>query len=401
MSRLDKLISELCPNGVDFKPLEQCCTVLDNKRKPVTKASRQEGEYPYYGANGIQDYVAEYIFDGTFLLVGEDGSVITPNGTPVVNWAEGKIWVNNHAHIIEEKSGVLLRYLYHYLQIVNVKPLIHGNIPKLTGGDFRAIQIPVPPLPVQHEIVRILDSFTELTVELTTELTTELAARKKQYEYYSSEQFPSIKESNYDWVELGSIATVTKLAGFEFTKYVVYSETGNVIALRGLNVKNGHLVLDDVKYIDNSDLTMLSRSKLHIGDMLFTYVGTVGQVALIDKNDKYYLAPNVALVRINDKKYLPKYMMYYFLTNKFKEEQIAKLLQASSMQNIPMEKIRKFKLPVITLEEQQRIVSILDQFDMLCNGINNGLPKEIAIRQKQYEYYRDKLLTFPKAEVSQ
>ena len=176
MSKLNELIQQYCPDEVEYRKLEDCCAVLDKKRKPVTKAAREAGEYPYYGANGIQDYVADYIFDGTFVLVGEDGSVITKAGTPVVTWAEGKIWVNNHAHIIEETDGVLLRYLFHYIQTIDVTPLIHGNIPKLTGGDFRALQIPVPPLPVQSEIVRILDNFTELTAELT--------ARKKQYEFY-------------------------------------------------------------------------------------------------------------------------------------------------------------------------------------------------------------------------
>ncbi len=146
MSKLDELIERMCPDGVDFLPLEKCCTVLDNKRKPITKSSREQGEYPYYGANGVQDYVSDYIFDGIFVLVGEDGSVVTPNGNPIVNWAEGKIWVNNHAHIVAEKEGVLLRFLYHFLQTVNVSPYIHGNIPKLTGGDFRTIQVPVPPL---------------------------------------------------------------------------------------------------------------------------------------------------------------------------------------------------------------------------------------------------------------
>ncbi|UKI35001.1 MAG: hypothetical protein L6V93_12050 [Clostridiales bacterium] len=167
---------------------------------------------------------------------------------------------------------------------------------------------------------------------LTAELTAELTARKQQYEYYASNMFPSIKDTTYEWIELGDIATVTKLAGFEFTKYVTYSDDGEIIALRGLNVKKGHLVLDDVKYIDNSNLCMLNRSKLTVGDMLFTYVGTVGQVALIDKNDKYYLAPNVALIRISDERFLPKFMMYYFLTQKFRFEQIDKLLQNSSMQ---------------------------------------------------------------------
>ena len=172
MSRLDDLIKEKCPNGVQCKALEECCNILDNQRRPVTRSARSHGEYPYYGANGIQDYVSDYIFDGVYILVGEDGSVVTERGTPVVNWATGKIWVNNHAHIINEKEGVLLRYLYHYLQTVNVKLLIHGNIPKLTGGDFRALRIPVPPLEVQNEIVQILDNFAELS------------NRKKQYEYY-------------------------------------------------------------------------------------------------------------------------------------------------------------------------------------------------------------------------
>ena len=84
MSKLDELIRELCPDGVETFPLEECCNILDKKRKPVTKNSREKGEYPYYGANGVQDYVSDYIFNGKFVLVGEDGSVITKSGTPVV-----------------------------------------------------------------------------------------------------------------------------------------------------------------------------------------------------------------------------------------------------------------------------------------------------------------------------
>ena len=170
--------------SVEWKKLEECCLIWDNKRKPITKGARVAGEYPYYGANGVQDYVADYIFDGKYVLVGEDGSVITPSGTPVVNWAEGKIWVNNHAHIISEKEGVLLRYLFHYLQTINISPLIHGNIPKLTGGDFRALNIPVPPLAEQKRIVDILDRFHGITTDITAGLPAEIEARRKQYEYY-------------------------------------------------------------------------------------------------------------------------------------------------------------------------------------------------------------------------
>ncbi|MGN0821819.1 MAG: restriction endonuclease subunit S, partial [Akkermansia sp.] len=183
-SKLEQLLARLCPDGVEFKPLSDICHILDSQRKPVTKAKRHAGPYPYYGANGIQDYVDDYIFDGEFVLVGEDGSVITKSGTPVVTWASGRIWVNNHAHVISEKEGTNLRFLFHYLQTVDIRNFVHGTPPKLTGKDFKSFQIPVPPLEVQNEIVRILDKFTELTAALTADLMAELTARRKQYEYY-------------------------------------------------------------------------------------------------------------------------------------------------------------------------------------------------------------------------
>ena len=166
------------------KRLDECCNIIDNLRMHVRKADRTEGEYSYYGANGIQDCVSDYLFDGSFVLVGEDGSVVTDKGKPVVNWASGKIWVNNHAHIIEEADGVMLRYLFHYIQTLDVAPLIRGNIPKLTGRDFRALQILVPTFSVQQKIVKTLDKFDTLTNSLTQGIPAEIEARQKQYEYY-------------------------------------------------------------------------------------------------------------------------------------------------------------------------------------------------------------------------
>ena len=198
---------------------------------------------------------------------------------------------------------------------------------------------------------------------------------------------------------LGNIALVTKLAGFEFTNYVTYSNYGRIIALRGLNIKNGKLDLNDVKYIDKSDLSKLNRSKLHIGDMIFTYVGTIGQVALIEENDRYYLAPNVALIRLDTGKILPEFAKFYFQSNQFWDNQIRKLLQSSSMKNIPMEKIRKFKIPLLSLDKQKAVVHMLEHFDAICNDLTSGLPAEISARQKQYEYYRDKLLTFKELDT--
>ncbi len=181
------LLRTLCPNGVEWKTLGEYCEILDTKRKPIAKSKRISGDYPYYGANGIQDYVNDYLLDGTYLLVAEDGSVLTPSGNPVVNWATGRIWVNNHAHILHKSDITQLRYLYYYMQTINISQLIHGNIPKLTGGDLRNIKVPVPPLAVQAEIVRILDQFSTLAEDIATGLPAEIAARQTQYEYYRNQ----------------------------------------------------------------------------------------------------------------------------------------------------------------------------------------------------------------------
>ncbi|EAJ7012361.1 restriction endonuclease subunit S [Campylobacter upsaliensis] len=170
---------------VPYVTLGEACEILDNLRKPITKSKRTQGIYPYYGANGIQDYVNEYIFDGDFLLMGEDGSVINKDNSPVLNWVSGKFWVNNHAHILKEKSNTTnLRFVFFYLQTCDVSSIVRGVPPKINQQNLKTIQIPLPPLAVQNEIVELLDKFDTLTNDLTSGIPAEIEARKKQYEYY-------------------------------------------------------------------------------------------------------------------------------------------------------------------------------------------------------------------------
>lgn len=170
-SHIEKLIHNLCPNGVEYKELGELCIILDSKRKPVSKGLRSKGIYPYYGANGILDYVGDYIFDGTYLLLGEDGSVINEDKSPVLHWAVGKIWVNNHAHVLEEREDVAkLRYLFYVLQTIDVSNIVRGTPPKINQQNLRGIQLPLPPMPVQEEIVRILDAFANLIENIDTEI---------------------------------------------------------------------------------------------------------------------------------------------------------------------------------------------------------------------------------------
>lgn len=385
MSKLDKLLRELCPDGVEHKKLVDAVSIERGKRVVRSQLSIS-GKYPVY-QNSLTPlgYHTDYNYNAntTFIIVaGAAGEI---------GFSDKAFWAADDCFTVVCPENVLNRYIYHLLlnnQNQLASKVRKASIPRLSRSAIENLVIPIPPLDVQCEIVRILDNFTNLTAELTAELT----ARKTQYEYYRDKLLKA--ETNAYKYKLGEIATVTKLAGFEFTNYVTYSENGNIIALRGLNVKNGRLDLHDVKYVDKSDFSKLERSKLHIGDMLFTYVGTVGQVAIVDEEDKYYLAPNVALIRCNKEVLLPQYMKYYFQTTRFWDKQIRRLLQSSSMQNIPMEKIRKFEIAVPPLDVQNRIVNVLDNFEKICSDLNIGLPAEIEARQKQYEYYRDKLLTF-------
>ena len=152
--------------------------------------------------------------------------------------------------------------------------------------------------------------------------------------------------------KIGEIASVTKLAGFEFTKYIQYKEHGDIIMLRGLNCKQGKLILDDVKWIDRETSDLLPRSKLYYGDILMTYAGTIGDVAMVDENDKYHLAPNVAKVSINNKKaYNPIFLMYLVL---YSNDYIMRFASQVAQASINMEKIRNFEyyFPDVTFQNQ-------------------------------------------------
>lgn len=180
---------------------------------------------------------------------------------------------------------------------------------------------------------------------------------------------PNIRFKGFteDWEQrkLGDIADVTKLAGFEFTEHVVYSDEGNIIALRGLNIKNGQLILDDVKYIDGSNFSKLSRSKLFIDDIMFTYVGTVGEVAIIKENDRFYLAPNVSRIRVKSDD-SPKFISHYMRTDNFKNKVIFPLIATSSQPALSMENIRKFTINIpISREEQDCLAKYFDNLDHL------------------------------------
>ena len=389
MTKIEEMLADLCPNGVEWKELGEVCEF--KRWQSLSSKKAVVGDVPVISGGQKPAFMHNTPNrEGETIVVAGSGAY-----AGFVSYWDKPIFVSDAFSVdIKNLHEVSVRYVFHFL--LNIQQKIYATksgagIPHVYGKNIAKFLIPIPPLEIQQEIVKILDKFTEYVTELTAELTD----RQKQYSFYR-DKLLSFEDEVYqvEWKTLGEVALVTKLAGYEFTKYVQYSNKGNIIALRGLNIKKGKLILDDVKYIDNSDFSKLNRSKLQKDDLLFTYVGTVGEVALVDENNRYYLAPNVAMVRNHSKLLNPRYLMYYFQSCAFVFKQIDKYMESSSMKNLTMEKIRQFKIPVPSLEIQSRIVQVLDNFDAFCNDLNIGLPKEIELRQKQYEYFREKLLTF-------
>ena len=313
-------------------------------------------------------------------------------GREVIVPASGETAEDISVASVVEKEGVLLGgdlniitppenldSAFLALSISNGKP--HNDMAKMAQGksvvhlhnsDLAKIDLPYPSYDEQY---KISSSFIALDNLIT------LHQRKcdslKQVKKYmlqkmfpkQGEKVPEIRFAGFtgDWEQrkLGDIADVTKLAGFEFTEHVVYSDEGQIIALRGLNIKNGQLILDDVKYIDGSNFSKLTRSKLFIDDIMFTYVGTVGEVALIRENDRFYLAPNVSRIRVESDD-SPKFISHYMRMGSFYKNVIVPLIATSSQAVLSMENIRKFELYLPKDKtEQVRIADYLEKMDNL------------------------------------
>ncbi len=188
-------------------------------------------------------------------------------------------------------------------------------------------------------------------------------------------------EGEWKFSSLGEQADITKLAGFEFTNHVVYSDEGEIPAIRGLNVKNQKVNLSDVKYIDKSDFSKLDRSKLIEDDLLFTYVGTVGEVARVPESVLWYLAPNVSRIRLN-RALDSRFVLYQMASNRFKQKQIFPLIATSSQPALSMANIRKFIISFTTLEEQQAIGSYFSNLDNLISAHQEKISQLETLKKK-------------------
>ena len=379
---LEKLLDG---SEVEWKPLDEVANIVNNARKPVKSSSRVSGNIPYYGANNIQDYVEGYTHEGEFVLIAEDGSASLENYS--IQWAVGKFWANNHVHVVNGKEKLNNRFLYHYLTNMNFIPFLAGKErAKLTKAKLQQIPIPIPPLSVQTEIVKILDALTALT--------SELILRQKQYEYYREKLLSEeeLGKVGFEWKTIDEISKKISSGGTPTTSNNGYYDNGTIPWLRTQEVDFKEIWDTNIKItedaLNNSSAKWIPANCVIVA----MYGATVGKTAI----NKIPLTTNQACanIEINDKLACYRYIFHY-LTSKY---EYIKSLGSGSQTNINAQIIKKLKVPVPPIEEQYRIVSILDKFETLTNSITEGLPLAIEQSQKRYEYYRELLLNFPSRE---
>ena len=380
MSKLDELIDKFCPNGVEYKEIRSISTVLRGKR--LTKNQLfQEGQYPvFHGGLEPLGYYNEKNRDADTVMIINVGA-----SAGTVGYSSVDFWSSDGCFCISHSEQFINRYLYYAIlcQENYLKSRVRvAGIPTLDSAVVEKLKIPVPPLLVQSEIVRILDNFTNLASELESELT----GRKKQYEYYRDKLLTF--GDDIPKVKLKQICDIGD--GLHGTPK--YSENGCYYFINGNNLCDGHVVFSNTtKKIDFNEYSKL-KIDMNNKTILMSINGTIGNIAYYN-NESIALGKSVAYFKIKDKNFL-KGFIYYYLQSSYATSYFDSKLTGSTIKNLGLAALRDFCIPVLPLEDQRRIVDILDRFDKLCNDISDGLPAEIEARKKQYEYYRDKLLAF-------
>ena len=385
MNKLDELIKELCPNGVEYKELGEI--VKSQRGKTITKELIKDGDIPVIsGGQKPAYYHNESNRKGEVITVAGSGAY-----AGFVMYWDKPIFVSDAFSIECDKSYLNIKYIYYFLQNNQMK--IHslkkgGGVPHVYFKDMQKFLVPVPPLEVQNEIVRILDNFTALTAELTAELT----ARKKQYSWYRDYLLKF--ENKVKMVKIGDL--------FEF-KNGINKDKGSfgkgTPIINYVNVyKKNKIYFEDLKGLVEASNDELVRYGVKRGDVFFTRTSeTIEEIGytsvLLEDIENCVFSGFLLRARPITDLLLPEYCAYCFSTSNIRNTIIKKstyttraLTNGTSLSQI--------EIPLPPLEVQKRIVEVLDNFEKICNDLNIGLPAEIEARQKQYEFYRNFLLTF-------
>ncbi len=381
-------------------PFNEATLNFDGKRKPLSSAFRVnfKGEYPYYGACEIIDYVKEYLFEGDYLLIGEDGANLLSKSKPLAFIATGKFWVNNHAHVVQPKNGLLLNFLAYQFNSLHINEFVTGTAqPKLNQNNLNKIPVGIPPLPIQRAIVSKIEA-------LFSDLDNGIANFKKareQLKIYRQAVLKKAFEGGFTnenviegglpigWEEKKVSEIANTFGGFAF-KSSDFLESGDYQVLRMGNVRPGVIRLNESPvFLNELSEQILNKALLKIDDVIITQTGTKGKrdygFSVLINKPNLLLNQRIAAIRCKGKNN-PKYLLYFTWTDAFKNQFFANETGNVGQGNVGMKAVTDTLILVPpTLQEQTQIVQEIESRLSVCDkveqSINESIIKAEALRQ--------------------
>ena len=383
MSRLAELIEQLCPDGVEYRPLGD---VAELKRgQAVTRKEIVEGQIPVIaGGREPAYYIDRPNRQGETIVIAGSGAY-----AGFVSFWNEPIFVSDAFSIVVDRGTLQPRFVYHWLN--GRQEAIHalksgGGVPHVYPKDVAKLRCPIPPLEVQREIVRILDQFTTLEAELEAEL----EARRTQYEHYRNHllSYESLAACGpVDLIELQDVGVV------RMCKRIHKAETSI----------QGDIPFFKISTFGGTPTSFISAEVYEKykekypypkqGDLLISAAGTIGQIVRFDGADAYFQDSNIVWLEHDESIVLNRYLYYVYLNTRWTTD-------GGTIKRLYNNRILQQQICVSPIETQIAIADLLDRFDALVNDITSGLPAEIAARRAQYEHYRDRLLSFPEKAAS-
>lgn len=364
--------------------LEECCDILDSMRVPITAKDRKKGPYPYYGANGVQDYVADYIFDDELVLLAEDGGNFGSEVKPIAYKISGKCWVNNHAHVLKPKEGIDVDYLCYSLMFYKVDGMVNGATrKKLTQAAMREMLIPLRRIEKQKEIVGILNKVQTL-----------IQKEREQIELYDKlvkarfvEMFGDPLYNPLDWEKSMLSSLLDVVGGYAF-KSDGFKENG-IPVLRIGNINSGYFVPVNMVYWQDDSL--LNRYKVYPGDLVISLTGTVGKndygnvCVLGNDYDEYYLNQRNAKLELSEKlerNYLSELLKFPEI-----KHQLTGISRGIRQANISNKDILNLNIPVPPIKLQKEFNFFAQQVVKLKSTTKESLAKLQTLQKSLMQQY--------------
>lgn len=358
--------------------LGDACEILDSKRVPITASNRRPGPYPYYGANGLQDHVADYIFDDELVLLAEDGGNFGSKEKPIAYRVSGKCWVNNHAHVLKPKPGLDVNYLCYSLMFYDVTGLVNGATrQKLTQADMRKMEIPLRPLAEQRHITAILDKVTDLIAKRQAQLDKLDELVKSRF----VEMFGDIPDSKK--VIMAEICKIITDGTHQPPEFV---STG-IPFLFVSNIITNEIHYDAERFISEETYNkLIKRTPLEIGDVLLSTVGSYGHSAIVKSNTRFCFQRHIAYIKPNKALVNSEYLRGVILS-KDVQNQINEKVKGVAQKTLNLSDIRKLRLPLPPLEKQNEFSSYAEHVDKAKLMIRKSLNKLDELKRAIMQLY--------------